>query len=138
MQFYIVDKDPLKSAELLPDYALKMVNIREGWQILSDIGHRFGFMFEGQNKHYNMYHPLTRSFSNKEDFKILFNNYHECCLEHAKRFKKETEHILRFKSNFTQIETIAHILPKDTFEEVRHYLTTSKRKHLTESEVERI
>ena len=60
MQFYVIHENPKRNAELLPDYAIKNVNVREGWQILSDIGHAVGVTWEGQNKCYNINHPATR------------------------------------------------------------------------------
>ena len=138
MQFYIVDGNPDVSASLLPDYALKRVNIREGWQIISDIGHRFGFKFPCQNKCYNAFHPLTRQFSNQKDFLKLFYNYNACCLEYKRRFRKTTVHIDLFISNFFFLLCKSEAFPRDQFEEVRHYLKTRKGKHLTEIEKERL
>ena len=78
MQFYIIDPSPDTNADILPAYALKRVNLREGWQIISDIGHRFGFEWDGQTKEYNPHHPLTRSFSYRGSFTWLFLHYIAC------------------------------------------------------------
>lgn len=52
MQFYRLHKQPEISAKMLPDYALKLVNIREGWQIISDCGHALYLSWETQNNVY--------------------------------------------------------------------------------------
>lgn len=136
MQFYIIHKDPETNAKLLPDYALKRVNIREGWQILSDIGHRFGVTWDCQNKHYNMYHPLTRSFSTRSQFLSFKNYYHACLKEYEKRYGKPTIwHVNYYNVPWGKIHDA---LSMTTEQEVINYLTTSKAKHLTEAEIKRL
>ena len=136
MQFYIVDTNPERSAKLLPDYALVQVQLREGWQILSDIGHRFGVTWDGQNKCYNKHHPLTRSFSCSGRFDTLTIHYEACLLEHARRdFMSTTWHV-RFKD--LPANEIWAELPDTPEEETAHYLLTQKHAHLSATETKRL
>jgi len=45
----------------LPLWALR-VNVREGWQMISDIGHAVGVTWPTQNKEYNRWHSNTRKW----------------------------------------------------------------------------
>ena len=140
MQFYVVDSDPRKSAEMLPDYALKRVNIREGWQILSDIGHRFGVQFDGQNKPYNPYHPLTRQFSYHQGFAIFLDAIYECCSEYVDRVGKSTPTVQAIADAFGDgtMTKILLAVPSDAAAEARHYLLTRKAKFLTDAEKQKL
>lgn len=87
MQFYIIDPDPGRSAEMLPDYAIQKVNVREGWQILSDIGHIHGVTWPHQTKLYSASHAKTLSLcASKLAFVEFLRNYEYCLLEYRKRF----------------------------------------------------
>lgn len=78
MQFYIIHSVPKQNIKILPEYA-KKVNVREGWQILSDIGHMHAVTWPGQNKLYSTSHVLTRSFcQNREAFKNFLSHYKAC------------------------------------------------------------
>ena len=133
MQFYIVDPYPMDNAAMLPDYAIKSVNVREGWQILSDIGHRFGVHWEGQNKCYNKHHPLTRSFSHREAFKAFHQHYRACLSEYIRRkFGKATHWHAHWP--FVPVAVIYDRLPETQYEETKHYLLTTKASHLSEAD----
>lgn len=141
MQFYILDPDPKTSARMLPDYALKSVNVREGWQILSDIGHRFGVEWEGQNKCYNAAHPLTRSFSNWPSFQTYVKQYRACCTEYLRRYKKSRAEIDRFCDGFDCLEPFWELtaaVPATPAKECAHYLLTRKGAKLSNSEFRRL
>jgi hypothetical protein len=91
MQFFIIHPDPETNAKMLPDYAIKKVNVREGWQILSDIGHNLGITWEGQNKPYSIWHAETRRFMvNREAFELFLNHYRFCLNEYTERFGNDT------------------------------------------------
>lgn len=136
MQFYIIDKDPKTSAEMLPDYAIKKVNVREGWQILSDIGHALGVTWEGQNKCYNATHPITlRFYQNRESFVEFVLNYMENLDQYEARFNKTTVWHDRFIK--VPLNTIKAALPAhdDKYQTVVRYMLNHKSKHLTEDEI---
>jgi len=140
MQFYITDSNPDRSAALLPDYALQKVNIREGYQILSDIGHKTGITWNGQNKLYSASHALTRSFMTVPSFWEFVAHYRANLLEYEKRFNKQTAWHSKFAEFHMKgcAERIAARLPGDRFEEVRRYLIDCKGDKLSEAEKERI
>lgn len=134
MQFYIIHKDPETNAKLLPEYALKRVNIREGWSIVSDIGHRFGVTWDGQNKLYNAHHPLTRSFAHLYAFGKFCLHYEACLAAYIERgIGGRTVWHDAFEA--APLRAIAGELPADAFGEVRHYLLTAKRDKLTDGEI---
>jgi len=137
MQFYIINKDPAINAGLLPDYAIKSVNVRDGHQILSDIGHRFGVQWEGQNKPYNPFHPLTREFSHQDTFKWFVEHFDYCCVEYQHRFKKTRQEIESFKV-FTKFDIIMEVLPLNREQETIHYLLTRKKDKLTANELNKL
>lgn len=136
MQFYIIHPDPEKNVELLPEYALRKVNVREGWQILSDIGHIHDVHWEGQNKLYSASHVLTRSFCvNRERF-VFFVDHYDFCVDAVGGsfadkfiyFITQAYHSLRDK------------IPedRDEFQFAKEYLLNQKRKHLTDEDVKRL
>jgi hypothetical protein len=137
----MLDADPIKSAKMLPDYALFKVNLREGWQILSDIGHIFGVTWPEQNELYSESHALTRMLcSTKERFVNFLWHYEACLLEYQIRkhtiptwtFKYE-----RFMVSNAHMEIASH-LPSSEYDSTRIYLLTNKRQHLTAAEIERL
>lgn len=136
MQFYIIDKDPETSAKLLPDYALFKVNLREGWQILSDIGHIHGVTWEHQNNLYSASHALTRSFCTPESFKEFILNYEACLNEYNKRKSKGSlyENWFDYFVLNGYHRNIKSKLPKNKYLLCREYLLKYKNKHLTEEE----
>ncbi len=136
MQFYICHTDPIKNAELLPDYAIKQVNVREGFQIISDVCRRFDVTFDGQNKAYNPFHPLTREFSHVESFKSFLVHYGECCNEYLRRFRKSRVEIECF-IHFDPKKTIKR-LPSTREAENLHYLLTRKIDKLTDNEFDNL
>lgn len=141
MQFYIVHPDPRTSSRLLPDYAIKKVNLREGWQILSDIGHIFEIAWEGQNKLYSASHALTRSFcSSPESFEEFVINYDCNLIEYRTRFETPSSWESRFQSPGCQaaLPRITRALPRDRYQHVREYLLTCKARHLSTDEEKRL
>jgi hypothetical protein len=141
MQFYMLDADPIKSAKLLPDYALFKVNLREGWQILSDIGHIFGVTWPEQNALYSESNALTRMLCrSRTAFSDFLCHYAACCNEY--RIRKENislwEHKFILFMRSCSDHTLRDRLPQDEYESTRIYLLTTKRKHLTAAEIERL
>lgn len=140
MQFYIIDDDPETNAKELPDYCLKKVNIREGWQILSDIGHAMGVTWEGQNGEYNRYHAETRQYwKDILSFKYFIDHYSACLDEFERRFLKDTI----FRKKFTDYLYNAHYKLSNEFAkttekperwQIIEYIATRKTKFLTDKE----
>jgi hypothetical protein len=144
MQFYIIHDDPIVNAKILPDYCLKKVNIREGWQMLSDIGHLFEVSWDGQNSLYNSYHAETRRYwRNKYSFFMFISYYHECLIEYFYRFGKTTVFHRKFnnliKSNTITVlaEKIGSKLLYDK-DQIVKYLLDTKTQHLNNVEIERL
>lgn len=135
MQFYIVHPDPATSAKLLPDYALFKVNLREGWQILSDIGHIHDVHWAGQNRLYSESHALTRSFcSDPHTFDEFLQNYRQCLREYHKRKGVKSTYSDKFFNTFMAENCnigIHRKIAKDKYESVRRYLVRNKKKHLS-------
>lgn len=141
MQFYIVHEDPYESAKLLPDYALKKVNLREGWQILSDIGHLFGVTWEGQNKCYSSYHAKTRTFWISPDrLKYFIHHYMVYLKEYEVRFNKKTTYHDKFVEFlwYSFIELKSKLKPMTETEQDIFYLLNAKRKYISDSEYEKL
>ena len=140
MQFYIVHPDPEKSAEMLPDYALKQVNLREGFQILSDIAHIHGVTWPEQNACYSRSHALTRKLSSsRERFQRFLENYNACLTEYERRWGKCSWVDKYFEFLGAGADTaISRKLPADEYEDTRRYLLTEKRDKLTEAEAKRL
>lgn len=142
MQFYKLDKDPTKSSQLLPDYALKKVNLREGYQILSDIGHILNFHWEGQNKLYSASHALTRHIcSSKENFLEFIMHYMANRKEYFRRFNKRPIYDNEF-TNFLMANGLDEIVNfriyLDEYVATRYYLLDYKSQHLTDEEKVRL
>ena len=141
MQFYIIHEDPKTNAKLLPDYCLKKVNLREGWQMISDIGYLYGIKWEGQNKMYNPYHAETRQYwKSPVTFRNFIDHYVTCLGEYIKRFDKKTVWHYRFThfigcDYYTQLYIKIKEEPKS---QIVKYLLDRKRKHLTEEEIKRL
>lgn len=136
MQFYIIHPDPAKNVELLPKYALKKVNVREGWQILSDIGHIHGVTWEGQNKLYSASHVLTRSFcQNRKEFKRFKEHYSTCVMWAGGSFLVKYNYFL--KQALTELyKAVPEHRTREEF--AIEYLLTTKAKHLTEEEISQL
>ena len=137
----MIHEDAIISSELLPDYALKNVNIREGWQILSDIGHIHGITWEGQNKLYSASHALTRCLcSNAQSFEEFINHYDFNLFEYERRFKSKTiwhEKFVCFLGNdiYKKIQAkISH----NKYQNTIRYLLEEKKDKLTSDEVARL
>lgn len=139
MQFYVIDRDPEVNAKMLPDYALKKVNVREGWQMLSDIGHAVGVHWEGQNKAYNMTHPNTlRWYQNNKVFADFTMYYWHCLVEYVLRFGKPTVYHRKYPVFVSRaLDRVVDALPgDDQYQSVIRYMLNWKMEHLTEAEVE--
>ena len=132
MQFYILDEDPVKNLEILPKYAIDKVNIREGWQILSDIGHICGVTWEGQNKLYSASHVLTRSFArDRTTFLRFIKHYTECVCSRKNSFYH------KYGKTMRAISEIVSKLPdyRSETEYMIQYLLDYKSDKLTEEEI---
>jgi len=141
MQFYVLHKNPIENAKILPDYALRKVNLREGWQMLSDIGHAHNLKWDNQNKEYNRYHPNTwRWWKNKECFNLFLLYYLECCLEYQRRFKKTNSFINQFLRFYcTNVDKLCKVIQNMSEEEsIIQYILHRKRKFLTKNEIEKL
>ena len=139
MQFFIINEDPETNAKLLPDYAIKKVNVREGWQIISDIGHNLGIAWEGQNKPYSIWHAETRRFMvNRESF-IHFIMCYKACLE---KYYLEDWKLTVFHKRFMSlpISKIANMIPANRThpEFMLDYMLRGKRQYLTDAEIKRL
>lgn len=137
MRFDIIHKNPVINAELLPDYSLKRVNIREGWQMLSDIGHAHNVKWEGQNKEYNKYHPNTwKHWKNKNKYQKFILYYHACLLEYIKRFNKTTKFHKWFETSQDIINAVITQIQNYTEEQSQaKYLLDRKHSHLSNKEI---
>ena len=143
MQFFKIHCDPKTNAKLLPDYAIKSVNVREGWQILCDIGHNLNITWSDQNKPYSIWHAETRRFMvNRESFNNFIKMYGYCLIEYTNRFNKSTVFHTRFYSDSTimVIEQIRLALPPNRTHAqfMNDYLLRGKVKHLKPNEIIRL
>jgi len=144
MQFYVIHKDPRKNAAFLPDYALKRVNVREGYQILSDIGHYFGVHWGTQNKQYNYNHPAVMRWCKDGESFDRFVDYYEACLDaYEKRYNKKTAFHIGFRdflqgslNAYSPYKSIMFLIePRISWEQLTiSYLMSAKRDKLTEEE----
>lgn len=88
MRFYMIYEDAAESAAALPA-AMIRVNVREGWQILSDIGHYLDIHWPNQNKPYNVNHPTTMRMRESQAALSLFQAHYLAALnEWERRFPK--------------------------------------------------
>ena len=133
MQFYILHEDPERNIEILPEYALKKVNVREGWQILSDIGHIHNVTWEGQNKLYSASHVLTRSFCQNLTEFCRFAVHYAACVDKVEGSWKSKYDV--FKA--TAYEELCNKLPLHRTRAMFsiEYLLNTKWKHLTFNEM---
>ena len=146
MQFYMLHSDPVPSSRALPDYALFQVNLREGWQILSDIVHTvYGTTerdacFPGQNKLYSASHALTRQLGTKAMFVRFMRHYTANLDEYERRKGKPSAYAKKYDSFLRNyfVTVLAYQLPADIYESARQYITTAKADKLTASESENI
>ena len=139
MQFYRVMKDPELNAKFLPDYCIKNVNIREGWQILSDCGHALGYTWSTQNKEYNRYHPNTwRYWKSPRYFYDFLDHYIACLSEARERGFDKLYETYRVKLYVFTVEVLPYMSVPDLTEEqhIAKYLIHRKSKNLTEEEIE--
>lgn len=140
MQFFVIHEDPVVNAEILPDYCIKRVNVREGWQMISDICHAHGVIFDGQNKEYNRYHPNTwRWWKDQEKFHDFIKYYFWCLYEYEKRFNKKTLFHKKFFDNYKIIVDVIHkINNMNEHESMIHYMIERKSHLLTDEEIKKL
>jgi hypothetical protein len=151
MQYYKLAEDSSVSSKLLPDYALAKVNLREGWQIISDIGHVVGVTWEGQNKVYSPYHAKTRTFwKTKKDFLSLCIQYEQDLIEYETRMGENRKYFTqktwsRYQKLYSFFiynvcQKIIKKLPeqRNSFEMDLIYLLDRKKDKLTEEEIKRL
>ena len=145
MQFYMIHEDSYTSAKYLPDYAIFQVNPREGWQMLSDIGHMFGVTWEGQNKLYSLSHAKTLSFcSSRDAFDEFLQHYMASLNEYFSRKGKLCYWDMLFckASKQGKFAAIREKLPKSKYHQTVRYLTKVKKekqgKKITEHEVRKM
>ena len=144
MQFYMLHSDPEISSKLLPDYALKSVNIREGYQILSDCSHALELEWSEQNKEYNRYHPNTwRYWKTKSSLFNFIDHYIYNLMEYKERFgTTKTYETYRSKFHDFIYEALYKIdnLCIMEGEEVHMalYLLHRKHKYLNDSDFEKL
>lgn len=143
MQFYIINKDPWINAKILPDYCIKQVNVREGWQILSDCGHAIGVTWLTQNKEYNRYHPNTwRYWKNEKAFYDFIDYYIACLIECKDRFGECKLYLTyRDKLRVFMTEALPYIKNIESLTDEQHvalYLLNRKKQHLNIQDLERM
>lgn len=131
MQFYIIHEDPKTNVQLLPEYALKKVNIREGWQILSDIGHIHGVSWPKQNKIYSASHVLTRSFCVNLIAFDRFMLHYIACAEATKGSYYD-----KLMESQAYIKQLYHTIPLERTQALFNleYLLFQKRKQITDQD----
>lgn len=146
MQFYIIHEDPYQNAKLLPDYAIKKVNVREGWMILCDCCRAVGIEFEGMTKEYNRYHPNTARFwVDRNTFHRFMSYYNQCLNEYGKRFGYNTKMHLTYSKKYIYFFNRYYDdffndvkFPGSKEKQVIQYMLERKSQHLTEEERERL
>jgi len=142
MQFYIIDTDPWRNSKILPDYCLKRVNIREGWQILSDCGHALDLSWTGQNKEYSRYHPnIWRYWKNSKSFYNFVDHYIACLSEYKDRYgddKTYNTYREKLKCFVSEALSLARVPDLSEEEHIILYLSKRKSKHLTSTDYARI
>jgi len=138
MQFYIIHDDPKVSARLLPDYGIK-TNVREAYQMLSDMGHLFDIKWEGQFNKYNPYHAETRQYwKNIGCFDFFINHYEHCLMQYEIRFWQQTkwhEGYFSFQKRAHNLLREAIIGRSEKYNQVIQYLLVVKSKHLKPKEI---
>lgn len=134
MQFYMIAEDGAASAALLPD-AMIRVNVREGWQILSDIGHYFGVRWDHQNKPYNVNHPTTmRLRESFESFALFQSHYLAALNEWERRFPRPGVWC-DWATNVPWEDIRTRLWGVDRWSTVRGYIVSAKRRQLSVEEV---
>lgn len=139
MQFFIIHPDPIENAKLLPDYAIKKVNCREGIQILSDIGHNLGITWEGQNKAYSPWHAETRRFMVDRSALTYFMNHMLTCLrKYDELIGKENPYWKKFV-NVPWVDLLRQLPIIRTHEEfMLDYMIRGKADKMSSEDLERL
>lgn len=80
MQFeIIIENDPIANANAISLDHLKAFQVREGYQIASDIGHNLRVWWNCQNAPYSIWHAETRRFMlTKSTFNEFYQNLLLC------------------------------------------------------------
>lgn len=114
------------------------VNVREGWQMISDIGHAVGVTWETQNKEYNRWHSNTRKYwVNQDNFDKLIYLF-----TFSVRYLKDINDKIGFtyfdKYHTNSMFYIRNRLPVDRTEQQHEvlYMLECKRKNMTQEEID--
>lgn len=134
MQFYIIHSDPTLSSARLPLSMLR-VNVREGWQILSDIGHFYDLKWEGQTKPYNINHPTTMRFrESQEEFAVFIQHYRHCLAAYVVYYGGDSVWAINLR-NVPKEEILDKIGPaQDRYATIREYILTAKSRQMKDGE----
>lgn len=141
MQFYEIHEDPWISAKSNPDYAIREVNVREGYQILSDCGHALGYSWSTQNKEYKRYHPNTwRYWKNSKAFYNFIDHYIACLSEARDRGfdKLYTTYQAKFKVFMLEVFPYMKIPDHTDQQNIIFYLLNRKIHKITPEEEQRL
>ena len=121
----------------LPLWA-KRVNAREGWQMISDIGHAVGVTWPDQDKEYNRWHSNTRKWWIKRG---TFNTLMGIFVTSVNSLVKENDktgltYLAKYQNSHAFIADIYYALP--SFRTVRQhdvlYMLKRKSKNMTAEE----
>jgi hypothetical protein len=119
----------------LPLWA-KRVNVREGWQMISDIGHAVGVTWPEQNKEYNRWHSNTRKWwIDRSEFQRLYTLFQISLFELYN--KKDKTGITYFKKDvYFNGRFTYNKLPRNRTEQQHEvlYMLERKSKNMTEEE----
>jgi O6-methylguanine-DNA--protein-cysteine methyltransferase len=138
MQFYIIHDDPAVSSRALPDYGIK-TNVREGYQMLSDMGRLFDITWDGQFNEYNPYHAETRQYwKNIESFDFFISHYERCLAQYELRFWRQTkwhEGYFNFQKRAYNLLREAIMGRSEKYNQVIQYLLVTKSRKLKPKEI---
>jgi hypothetical protein len=120
----------------LPLWALR-VNVREGWQMISDIGHAVDVTWPEQNKEYNRWHSNTRKWwIDRSKFQRLYTLFQISLFELYNKKDKTGVAYLK-KDAYFDGNRVYNKLPKNRTEQQHEVLYMLKRKSKNMSAEER-
>jgi len=138
MQFYIIHDDPRVNAKNMPKYGVR-VNVREGYHMLSTIGHLFSITWEGQYKTLNPYHAETRKhWKDIKSFDFFISHYEQCLVQYELIYWQQTkwhEGYFNFQKRAQSLLREAIISYSEKHNQVIQYLLSVKSKHLKPKEI---
>lgn len=114
------------------------VNVREGWQMISDVGHAVGVTWDTQNKEYNRWHSNTRKWwVNNKTLRELLNLY-KISLDYLCEINDKTGITYKNKYNIFDMYYLKNSLPVDRTEQQHEvlYMLERKQKNMTQEEIE--